>query len=149
VIGKYNKTFEILWRDCDLNGHARHTCYLDYAAHLRFAFMEDHGLTRDVLKELKIGPILLTEEARYLREVMLHDKITVDYWLMAEATDGSRWKLRHNFYNSAGKRAVRLTITGGWLHMEDRKLVVPPPHLREVFNSIPKDKNFHELGALG
>ena len=144
----YQRTFEILWRDCDLNGHARHTCYLDYAAHLRFAFMQERGVTREILNELQIGPILLTEEARYLREVMLHEKITVDYTCMAEAPDGSRWKLRHNFYNDEGKRAVRLNITGGWLHMVERKLVVPPPHLKEVFGNIPRDKNFYELPPL-
>jgi acyl-CoA thioester hydrolase len=145
---EYSKTYEILWRDVDPNGHARHTSYLDYASHLRFAFMFERGFSHHEMNKLGIGPIIISEEAKYLREVQLGEKITISYSALGLSGDDAKFKLRHDIRNSAGKRAVRITLSAGWLDLETRKLISPPDELAAILREVPKDKNFREMPSL-
>ena len=145
---EYIKTFEIKWSDVDPNGHARHTSYSDYASHMRFCFMFEQGISYQQLTEMGIGPVILNEETTFLRETNLSDLLTIDYTSLGLSPDGSHWKLRHDIFNSSKKRAVRITLSGGWIDMKRRKLLVPPDELLNVFVKIPRDKNFRELPSL-
>jgi acyl-CoA thioester hydrolase len=147
-MSSYRKNFEIRWSDVDPNGHARHTSYSDYAAHVRFGFMFEHGITYERLNEMGVGPVILKEELVYLRETRLNDKIEIEYSSLGLSKDGSHWKLRHDICNSSGKRSVRITLSGGWIDMRTRKLVVPPDELSQIFQKIPQEKNFRELSSL-
>lgn len=145
MIEEYSRTYEIVWRDVDPNGHARHTSYLDYAAHLRFAFMFERGITHERISELGIGPVLLSEDVRYLREVKLGEKITIFYSALGLSSDDSKFRLRHEILNEARKRAVRITISGGWLDFTTRKLVTPPDEYARILREVPKHRNFREI----
>ncbi len=147
-MSQYSKSFEICWSDVDPNGHARHTSYSDYASHTRFSFLFDQGISHQRLNEMGIGPVLLTEETTFLRETKLGEIIEIEYRALGLSADGSHWRLRHDIYNSSGKRAVRITLSGGWISLSLRKLAVPPVELIRAFQLIPKDRNFRELPTL-
>ncbi|MBI1730322.1 acyl-CoA thioesterase [Candidatus Acetothermia bacterium] len=147
-MSSYRKSFEIRWSDVDPNGHARHTSYSDYAAHVRFGFMFEHGISYERLEAMGVGPVILKEELDYLRETKLSEKIEIEYSSLGLSKDGSHWKLRHDIFNSSGKRSVRITLSGGWIDMKSRKLIVPPDELFQIFQKIPQEKNFRELPPL-
>ena len=102
----YEKSFEIKWSDCDPNRHARNTVYSDLATHVRFCFLRDHGFAPERFAQLGFGPVILTEEIRYMREVTLGETIRIDYQVAASSQDGSRFRVRSTVYKSSGEAAV-------------------------------------------
>jgi acyl-CoA thioester hydrolase len=47
-----------------------------------------------------------------------------------------------------GREAVVLTIQGGWIHLDARKLVIPPAELAAVLQSLPRTRDYEELPSL-
>ena len=76
------------------------------------------------------------------REVGLQQEITVTYALAGHAPDGSRFLVRHEIFRADGKLAARVTSAGGWLRLEERKLIAPPPALLAAMNSLEKTDDF-------
>lgn len=56
-----------------------------------------------------------------------------------------RFRLENEFFREDGSLAARVTSTGGWLDLAARKLVVPPPQLLAVMNSLPRSAPFEVL----
>ena len=59
--------------------------------------------------------------------------------------DGSRFLLRHEIFRADGKLAARVTSAGGWLDLNARKLMAPPPQLLAAMNSLEHTADFVEL----
>ena len=65
---------------------------------------------------------------------------SVSYALAGHATDGSRFQLRHEIFLPDGRLSARVTSTGGWLNLDERRLV-----------GEALDKHFHQhwIGVVG
>jgi len=72
----------------------------------------------------------------------LQQEITVTYVLAGQAADGSRFLLRHEIFRADGKLAARVTSTGGWLNLQERKLIAPPPALLAAMNELDRTEDF-------
>ena len=59
--------------------------------------------------------------------------------------DGSRFRIRNEFFREDGKMAARVTTQGGWLNLELRKLTAPPPELVDVFSALARTGDFQEM----
>ena len=68
-MSEYKKPMDLRWSDLDPNYHLRHSVYYDFAAQIRTAFLEEHGLTIRQMQELHLGPVLFREEGIFRREV--------------------------------------------------------------------------------
>jgi acyl-CoA thioester hydrolase len=151
----YTKKLYAGWADMDFNAHMRNTAYLDKAADVRQMFLMEHGFPIEEFSRLRIGPVLMKDEVEYFREVRLQEEITVTYALAGHALDGSRFLLRHEIFKRDGNISARITSTGGWLHLTERKLIAPPPSLVSVVNLLEKTSDFDILpssisaGTLG
>ncbi len=75
----------------------------------------------------------------------LQEAITITYALAGHATDGSRFLLRHEVFRADGALAARVTSAGGWLHLDERRLVAPPPVLLAAMNSLDRTDDFAVL----
>lgn len=64
------------------------------------------------------------------------------YALAGQAADGSRFLLRHEIFRPDGKLGARVTSAGGWLNLDERKLVAPPPTLLSAMNSLENTGDF-------
>ena len=135
------------WGDMDFNGHMRNTAYLDRSADMRMMFFAANGFTMDELKRLKLGPVVQKDEIEYQREVGLLGEIRGTMGIDGLAADGSRWRIRNEFYRADGKLAARVTSVGGWLDLAARRLVVPPPPLLAALRQLPRTETFEELGT--
>lgn len=82
------------------------------------------------------------DEVEYFREVRLQERIDVTYAIAGHSEDGSRFQLRHEIYRADGVLAAKVTSTGGWLHLGERRIVAPPPALLAVMNSLEKTSDF-------
>jgi len=141
----YSKTLYAGWADMDFNAHMKNTSYLDKAADVRQMFLIEHGFPVEEFLRLRIGPVVMKDEVEYFKEVGLQQQITVTYALAGHALDGSRFLLRHEIFRPDGKLSARVTSTGGWLDLAQRKLIAPPPALLSAMNSLEKTSDFAVL----
>jgi len=135
------------WGDMDFNGHMRNTSFLDKGADIRMMFFAEHGFPAETFARLRIGPVIMKDEIDYYREVGLLDEIGVTITAAALSEDGSRFRIRNEFFRADGKRAARLTSSGGWLDLSARKLIVPPPDLTAALQALPRTDDFEPLSS--
>jgi acyl-CoA thioester hydrolase len=138
----YTKTLYAGWADMDFNSHMKNTAYLDKAADVRQMFLIENGFPMEEFLRLRIGPVVMKDEIEYFKEVGLQQQIKVTYALAGHAPDGSRFLLRHEIFRPDGTLSARVTSTGGWLDLAERKLVAPPPALLSAMNSLEKTGDF-------
>ena len=141
----FEKTLYAGWGDMDFNSHMRNTAYLDKSADVRNMFLMEHGFPMEEFQRLRVGPVVMKDEIEYFKEINLQEKIRVTYTLAGHAEDGSRFLLRHEIYRQDGKLSARVTTAGGWLDLDKRKLVAPPPALLAAMNSLEKTSDFLDL----
>ena len=142
------REFQIRWSDADANGHVRHTVYPELGVEARLAWLAEAGFSWNRFEESGIGPVLLREEIEYLREVALGERVSVDLEMLALSPDGGRLKIRHTIATASGESAARVVVTGGWLDLARRRLVVAPEALLAILRSAPRGEGFEELPPL-
>lgn len=138
----YTRTLYAGWADMDFNAHMKNTAYLDKAADVRQMYLIEHGFPVSEFRRLGIGPVVMKDEVEYFKEVGLQEQITVTYALAGHAGDGSRFLLRHEVLRPDGKLAARVTSAGGWLDLDARRLVAPPPALFAAMDSLERTSDF-------
>lgn len=138
----YSKPVIIRWADLDPNFHLRHSAYYDIAAQVRNEYLEEGGITLQVMKKLHFGPVIFREECLFRREVMYGEKISVQVEITKLRRDFSRWAVRNTFLKADGSVAALLTVEGAWIDTEARKLTVPPQIGAEVIDGLPKSADF-------
>ncbi len=141
----FERVFEVRWADLDPNRHLRNTAYSDYATHARFSVLIAHGFTPARFEELAFGPVVFREETRFLREVAMGDRVTIDVTVAGLSADCSRWRIQHHVHRADGSVAAVVTLEGSWLDLKTRKLTAPPAELGELFRKMPKTPDFEEF----
>ena len=139
---EYILPLDIRWSDLDPNFHMRHSVYYDYGAFSRVSFMEQAGLTTQLMHELHMGPILFREEAVFRKEIIQGDKLTIDIRLLKTKSNFSRWSIRHRLVKNKETLAAVITVDGAWLDTRARKLATPPAKVQEVFLQMPRTDDF-------
>jgi acyl-CoA thioester hydrolase len=137
----FKMNVQLRWSDLDPNYHVRHSAYYDWGALCRIQFLNDFGLSTDVMAKLQFGPILFREECIFRKEIKLGDEVTINLGLLKSRKDFSRWSIQHEIFKG-DQLAAKLTVDGAWINMVLRKLATPPPEVAEVFNQMPKGEGF-------
>jgi acyl-CoA thioester hydrolase len=138
----FSREFTVIWANLDPNRHMRHSAYNDYAAQLRLEFFEAFGFDLTRLMKLGIGPILFREETRFMREVHMGEKITVNIEIHRSRKDGSKWSIRHTITKPNGDVAAFIDVDGAWLDLQQRKTTVPPRAIAEIMINAPRTSDF-------
>ena len=73
------------------------------------------------------------------------EEIDISFSLAGLALDGSRFKVQNEVRRTNGDLAARILSTGGFLHLDARKLVAPPPAVLEAYRSLPRTEDYVEL----
>ena len=133
---------EIRWSDLDPNYHLRHSVYYDYGASCRISFLNEHGITPDVMKQHNIGPIIWREECIFKREIRFGDQLMINVKLDKALKDNSRWTMKHELWKNASTLAAVITVDGAWLDTILRKLAKPPANFSAAFDLLPKTPGF-------
>ena len=138
----YSKEIQVRWSDLDPNFHLRHSVYYDWGAFCRIEFLNQSGLTAEVMSGLRIGPILFREECIFRKEVRLGDAVRIDLRTIKGRKDYSRWSIQHHITKGDGMLCAVLTVDGAWMDTVQRKLVSPPQEVYQVFEKMPKGEGF-------
>ena len=131
----------------DFNSHMKNTAYLDKTADVRQMFLIENGFPVEEFTRLRIGPVVMKDEIEYFREIGLQQKIDVTYALAGHALDGSRFLLRHEIFRPDGELSARVLSAGGWLNLDKRKIVAPPPALFAAMDSLERTDDFVVLAS--
>jgi acyl-CoA thioester hydrolase len=144
----FSRTFHVRWGDMDFNAHMRNTAYLDTAVDVRLMYFAENGFPSSEFERLRLGPVVRRDELEYYREFHLLDPVTITLELAGISPDGSRFRLRNDFLRQDGTLAARLTTTGGWLDLAQRRLVVPPEVLADLLKALPRTEDYEDLAPL-
>jgi acyl-CoA thioester hydrolase len=141
----YSKTYEIRWADLDANGHVNYAAYIDATADVRYRFFTERRLPPERFSEMGIGPVYTAIEARFLREVLFGETVTITYTLAGLSPSGMRWRVHHDVLKANGKKAVSIQLEGTILNLTSRRAVPATPEVLEVFGQSPHDMDFQHL----
>jgi acyl-CoA thioester hydrolase len=144
-MSKFIKEFDLRWSDLDANRHVANVTYSILTIEARMAMLRTYGITHKVLEELQIGPVILTEEYNYLREVLPDEKVYVEIELAGRAEDSKIVRFAHCLFKQSGELAMYCEVTVGWISLVTRKLVTPSQNLLDVLDLLPKSHHFHLL----
>lgn len=112
------------------------------AAMVRNGYLEENGLTLNVLKEQHFGPVIFREECVFRKEIMAHDEISIRIEVIKLRKDFSRWSIRNLFLKEDGTLAAILTVEGAWMDTRERKLTAPPSVGADTIANMPKAEDF-------
>ena len=138
----FKQSIQIRWADIDANRHLRHSVYYDYGATMRMNALSELGLSMKKFEALSIGPVLFREEAIFKREILFGDEITINVELVRAREDFARWSLRHHFLKGDDILAAIINIDGAWIDLTKRKLAIPSPFIKSVFEKFPRSFDF-------
>lgn len=147
-MNEYSRTYEIRWSDLDANRHVNYAAYINAAGELRYRFFWEHGFPPEKFEQIGMGPVYTTIHAEFLREVRLGEAVTINFVLAGLSPGGGRWKARHDILKENGKRAVKLELEGVILDLTRRRPAVPTPELLQIFELIPRGKDFEVLPEM-
>lgn len=136
---EYFKQIEIRRSDLDPNFHLRHYAYYDFGAYSRISFMNEHGITPQVLAHEHIGPIIFREECVFKEEIKLGDQVKINLKLEKVKDDFSRWTMVHQIWKNEDTLSAVITVDGAWMDTDNRKLITPPKLFKEIFSVISND----------
>ena len=142
----FSRIVQIRWSDLDPNFHLRHSVYYDWGAFCRIEFLNEYGLTADVMQKLQFGPILFKEECVFRREIKLADEVKMNLQLIRAKKDFSRWSIQHQITKNGDILCAVLTVDGAWMNVVQRKLTSPPEQVHEVFSKMPQSGDFEWMG---
>ncbi|HLQ64287.1 MAG TPA: thioesterase family protein [bacterium] len=114
------------WGDMDFNSHMRNTAYLDKSADVRMMYFSENGFPMTEFVRRRLGPVVMKEELEYFKEVGLLEQLRVTLSNAGLSEDGSRFRVRNEFFRSDETLAAKVTSLGGWLDLSTRKFVAPP-----------------------
>lgn len=140
------KSFHIRWSDLDANRHVANLSYFSFTVECRVAFLAEHGFGQDKLMEHNLGPVVLSEQMSYLRELLPGETVYVDIELLGYSEDKHFYKFSHTLFNSQGKMSAYSELLFAWIDLTTRKIVVPPPHLLDLLEKMPHNERFAILG---
>ena len=138
----FSRIIQIRWSDLDPNFHLRHSVYYDWGAFCRVEFLNEYGLTAEVMQKLQFGPILFKEECVFRREIKSGDTIQMNLQLIRAKKDYSRWSIQHQIIKNDDTLCAVLTVDGAWMNIVQRKLTSPPEEVYKVFSQMPQSENF-------
>jgi acyl-CoA thioester hydrolase len=140
----FEKILKAGWGDMDFNSHMGNTAYLDKSVDVRFMFFAENGFPMSEFRRLKIGPVLMKDEIEYFKEFHLLDEMKITLCLAGMSNDGSRYKVRNEFFKE-DKLAARVTSTLGWLDLVNRKLIYPPENMLTILKTMVKSEDYQIL----
>ncbi|TFV99489.1 thioesterase [Oxalobacteraceae bacterium OM1] len=137
--------YTVAWGDLDANDHLRNTAYLDYAAQTRFLYLRDRGFTPLHFREAGIGPVVLSEQISYFKELRFLEVFAVTMHLGGMSPDGSKFIMVNRFLKQDGRQAAEVATRGAWFDLRQRRVAVPPEALTEALLALPRTESFEAM----
>ena len=144
----FEQRFQVGQNHLDSDVHLRNIAYVDLARSVRMTYLMAAGFSVETFAHLLFGPVIQLEDLEYFGELRVLDQIQVTLLLAGLSEDGSRFRLRNEFWSESGALVARLTSLGGWIELRLRRLVVPPPALIAALSGLDRTSDFESLPPI-
>ena len=114
----------ILEKYLDVFGHVNNSTYLELYEEARWEMITQNGFGYDVIKEKKMGPVILGLNLRFKKELLGRDKIII-HTKYNGMRNSKIMKLSQWMTKDDGQLASTLDIEAGLFCTESRKLLAP------------------------
>ena len=138
----FERTLFASWGDMDFNSHMANTAYLDKSGDIRMMFFAKNGFPVTEFMRLRIGPLVMKDTIEYFKEIHLLEEFRVNIQLAGLSEDGSRFRLKNEFYKESGSLAATVLSFGGWLSLTERKLITPPEKMVSIMKTLSHTDDF-------
>jgi acyl-CoA thioester hydrolase len=141
----FQAEFQVAWGDLDYNRHVGNSRYLDYATQARFLYLSSRRFGPDAFARHGIGPAILTDEVKYLKELRLLDRFTVSFEVAGRNSTGSRFIIVNRFAGLDGELRAEVRSMGVWFDLAARKAAAPPPQLAAAMDAAERTADYADL----
>lgn len=120
-------TYPLLIRESHLDtfGHVNNATYFEILEEARWDIIAPRGYGIDRIRELQLGPVILTFNVSFLKELKLRQNIRVETQMISyERKIG---EMKQDIYDESGALCFEATLKLGLMDMKARKLVPPTP----------------------
>ena len=142
------KAFEIRWGDLDPNRHVSNTAFSALMNERRMSFLAENGFTQSSFEKLQMGPVILSEQFYYLKEVLPGSTVYVDIELLNNTPDFKFISFSHSLFNAEGKMAAYSTMLFTWVDLRTRKTIAPPENLRAILETVKRSDQYAEMSEV-
>jgi len=129
----------------DWNSHMANTAYLNKVVDARVLALAEKGFPLEEFIRLRLGVVIMKDELEYKREIKWMEEFDISFSLAGLAPDGSRFKILNEVRRANGDLAARITSIGGFMDLDARKLVAPPPAVLAAYASLPRTEDYADL----
>ncbi|WP_069885348.1 acyl-CoA thioesterase [Streptomyces luteocolor] len=120
--------------ETDSQGHLNQAVYLQYAEHARWSLLRAAGIEQTDLLDKGVGPVVLENTVRYLRELRAGDETTVSCAFVWG--ERKTFGVEQTITRADGTVAATISSVGGLLDLKERRMVADP---REYFRALAAD----------
>jgi acyl-CoA thioester hydrolase len=122
---KFTYPLLILESHLDTFGHVNNATYFEILEEARWDIIAPRGYGIDRIRELQLGPVILTFNVAFLKELKLRQNIRVETQMISyERKIG---EMKQDIYDESGALCFEATLKLGLMDMTARKLVPPTP----------------------
>jgi len=137
--------FRVAWAYLDANNHLANAGFFDYVTEARMLYFESAGYPPTRMADEGIGPVVLTDQASYQRELRHLDPFNVTIALGGANPNNSRFVLAHRFTHADGTLCATVRSNFIWFSRTTRKRIIAPPELLKATLALPRDDLFEDL----
>ncbi len=119
--------YEVLIRESHLDtyGHVNNAVYLSLFEEARWQIVTDRGYGFDRVHETKKGPVILEVNLKFLKELILREKITITLEVLSYK--GKIFQLAQTMVKPNGEIACQMNCVAAFFDLQERKLIPPNP----------------------
>ena len=115
----------ILERHLDTFGHVNNAVYLEIYEEARWDIINQGGYDLNYIKKSGQGPVILEVNLKFLKELRLHQKITIKTLVIEYG--GKIGKLKQWMEDASGTSFSEAIFTIALFDLKERKLILPTP----------------------
>ena len=128
----YQEIIKVRGYEIDSNGHVNQATYLLYAESVRWNHFAKMGITLTEMQKRGIGPVILSQNISYYKELLLGDEIRITS--VPKGFEGKRGTIHQEFFKGEVK-AAELTMTYTFINLKERRSCPPPPEVLELLKN--------------
>lgn len=109
----------------DSIGHMNNVAYFQLFEDARWDMIIQHDYGADTMEKTQQGPVILSIDAQFKKEVMLRDRVVVES--RTQSYEGKVLKLLQELRSEQGEIHCSALYTVGLFDMQARRLILPTP----------------------
>ncbi len=129
--------YEVLIREnhLDTYGHVNNAVYLSLFEEARWQIITDRGYGFERVHATKKGPIILEINLKFLKEIVLREKIRITLEVLSYK--GKTSQVRQKMIKPNGGLACEMVCTFAFFDMTERKIILPNEEWLKAIDYTP------------